>query len=277
MAGTALPIEVLDRVVQFARHQELLTLSRVSRELQPIAEAKLYEEVIIREHMQAGKGCTALSQQNYARAPYVRRFWLFQDPRLCQRGPWPEQFWRRIQAILERMTSLENLYIYDDTSANTWIFDRPMPFRLRDVCLHFHWDDRLVAFLETQDQLRRLAVQTSIEDGGIINHRGPQLGSLPSLEVLEAPLHVAFDLIACKIQKMAIVIDDESAPLFATFVEVFAKTNKTIRSLNLVAIPEFLVADCLQVLGASTLATTLRHLGVLSLPLMDVRTLPLLT
>lgn len=271
MAGNALPVEVLDRIVQFARHQDLLVLSRASRQLQPIAEARLYEEVLLREPFQAARGCGALSQQNFARASYVRRFWLYQDPRYCQRTPWPEQFWRRVQAILERMTNLENLYLYDDTCANTWIFERPMPFRLRDASLHFQWDEKLVAFLETQDQLRHLSIQTGVEDDEEVTHRAPQLGSLPSLEVLEAPMHVCFDLLPCKLQRMAMVIDDENAPLFSSFVEALSSTNKTIRSLNVVAIPEFLVVDSIRALAASTLSTTLRHLGVLSLPLLDVR------
>lgn len=271
MAVNPLPVEVIDRIVQFVRRSDLPALSRVSKQLQPIAEARMYEEMIMRDPGQASRGCAALSQQDFLRAPYVKRFWLYQDPRLCRPIPWPEQFWRCVQAILEHMVNLEHIYLCDETYANTWIFERPMPFRLRDALLNFQWDEKLVAFLETQDRLRYLCVQTGVDDDTAVVHRAPQLGSLPALAILEAPMHVAFDLLSCKLQRMALVIDDESAPLFGAFVEAFASTNKTMFSLNVVAIPEFLVADSLRVLSASTLATTLRHLGVLSLPLLDRR------
>lgn len=275
MQASTLPVEVLDRVAQFSRRQELLVLSRVCRQLQPLAESRLYEELSLREPVIAARVCAALASRNFVRAPYVRRFWLWQDSRFCQRGPWHAPFLHLVQDVLIKMDNLENLYFYDDVCSNTWIFDVPLPFKLRDAWLHLHWDDRLVAFLETQDRLRYLSIQTSVDDEEGMPHRAPRPGSLPALETLEAPMHVAFDLLPFELKQLGFIIDDENAPLFSSFVEALATINKTIRSLHVVAVPEFLVADTLRMLGASSLSTTLRHLGVLSLPLMDVRSSPI--
>lgn len=270
-----LPDEVFDRIVQFSRTPELLVLSRVSKQLQPVAEARLYEIMRLYDQNKTFHGCLALSRRDYVRASYVRQFWVYQDPRLCQRGPLPEQVWQTINAILRQMKSLQSLYLFDFAFSNSHVLEGPMPFKLREAWLYFQWDSNVVTFLETQDSLHFLSVQTGPEEIEDVNHRSPAVGTISALDTLEAPLHVAFDLIAWNLKRLALVIDDDNAPLFGSFLESLTTINKTIRSFWVVAIPEFLVADTLRVLGASTLSTTLRHLGVLSLPSGDVRVSPL--
>lgn len=243
-------------------------MSCTSRRLQPLAEARLYEVIILRDNAIAFRACQALATRDFVRCAYVKRFWLWQDQRLCERGPMPEPFWRLIQTVLTKMANLDSLYLYDDSLSNTWIFQAQLPFQLNELYLNFRWDDKLVSFLERQDRLKFLAMTTVPYDEEV-PHRAPQAGSLPALETVEAPMHVAFDLLACNIARMSFMIDDDNALLFPSFLDAMASTNKTLRSLHVIAVPEFLAADTLQVLGSSVLGTTLRHVGVLSLPLQD--------
>ena len=270
MQNNMLPVEVLDRIVQFSYPREVLVLSRTSRQLQPLAESRIYEALLLRDSTMALRACQALAARDFVRCAYVKRLWIWQDPRFFPRGPMPEPFWRLVQTVLTKTVNLENLYLYDDTCSNTWIFQAQLPFQLTEACLYFRWDDKVVMFIERQDRLKVLTITTGPLDEEI-SRRAPQHGSLPSLETVEAPMHVALDLLGCNIQRLSFMIDDENALLFTTFLEALASTNKTLRSLHVIAIPEFLATDTLRILGSSTLATTLRHLGVLSLPLTDVR------
>ncbi|EKM49891.1 uncharacterized protein PHACADRAFT_33425 [Phanerochaete carnosa HHB-10118-sp] len=266
MQNSMLPVEILDRIVQFSYQQELLVLSRTSRQLQPLAETRIYEAVLLRDNNAAFRACQALAARDFVRCSYVKRFYFWQDQRFCQRGPMPEPFWRLIQTVLTKTVNLENLYMYDDSFSNTWIFQAQLPFQLTEAWLNFRWDDKLVTFLERQDRLKVLYLTSGPYDEEV-SHRAPQSGSLPALETVEAPMHVTFDLLACSTLRLSFMIDDDNALLFSNFLEAMASTNKTLRSLHVIAVPEFLATDTLRILGSSTLATTLRHLGVLSLPL----------
>ncbi|GJF00220.1 hypothetical protein PsYK624_165000 [Phanerochaete sordida] len=268
MQDGVLPVEVLDNIASFSHQHVLLVLSRTSKQLQPLAESRLYEVLNLRDNAVAFHVCQALQAQDFARCAYVKRFWLWQDHRLCQRTPLPEAFWRLVQSVLTKMTNLENLYLYDDSLSNTWIFQAQLPFQLTDAYLNFRWDDKVVTFLERQERLKFMYVVTGPNEDAY-PHRAPQPGSLPALETVEVPMHVAFDLLPSNILRLSFMIDDDNAPLFPSFLEAMASANKTIRSLHVIAVPEFLAADALRVLGSSTLGTTLRHLGVLSLPLTD--------
>jgi hypothetical protein len=267
-----LPVEIIDQIVHLVRQQELLVLCRVSKQVQIVAESRLYESMQLRDPTRTFLACSALTAQDFVRASYVRRFWMWQDTRLCVRGPLPEPLWQLVQAALVHMENLEDLYLYDDTYSNTWIFENPVPFKLRESWLFFQWDQKLVSFLGTQDRLKFLSLHTGDEDNSNsdLAQRISLTGNFPDLETLECPLHVAFDLLSSNLKRLSFVLDDDHAPLFESFVEAMAVSSMTLSSLYVIAVPEFLMADTLYLLGASSLSTTLRHLGVLSLPLMDV-------
>ena len=88
---------------------------------------------------------------------------------------------------------------------------------------------------------------------------------------LDAPLHVALAVLGSPLRRLRVVLDDDHAPLFAGFLEALVLSNAPLQSLQVHAVPDFLAAETLRVLGASVLATTLRHVGVLALPVQDVR------
>ena len=252
------------------RYEEIPKLCRVSKQVQHIAEAALYENLQLGDPALAYEACTALAAQNFARTSYVRMFYVWQGSR--SRGPLPEAFWRLIKTVLSRMENLEELYLYDDSYSNSWIFDNPFPFKLREVTLFFQWDQRVVGFLDTQDRLKYLQLHTGNEDDGNsdLAQRISLTGNFPELVTLDGPLHVAFDLLNSPLKQLKLVLDDDNASLFESFLEAMALSSMNMHNFLVIAIPEFLVDDTLRFLGASNLATTLRHLGVFSLPLVDV-------
>ena len=264
-------MEVVDRVVQASRLPGLLTLCCVSRQFQQSAEKRLYESLHLRDPTRTFLACQALEAQDFARASYVRRFWMWQDirPRIAL----PETFWRLVQKVLTRMDNLEDLYMYDDSHANTWIFEAAFPFKLREASLHFKWDQKLVNFLNEQESLKYLCLRTGDDDhsNNDLSQRISLTGHLAELETLECPLHVTFDMMMTNLKRLCFILEDDTVPLFESFLEATVISSLPLTSLNILVIPEFLVADTLHMLASSILSTTLRHLGVLSLPMIDVR------
>lgn len=271
-----LPVELWERVAQCSRPNEIAQLSQVCKSLQAIAEPKLYQNLTIRECTLAYHVLSSLYIRDCFRAPYVRRLYMWQDPRAGQRVTLPGQFWMLVQRVLLKTTNLEYLYLHDDSCTNTWVFQKIFPFQLKEVHLHFFWDEALVAFLVSQSSLKLLTVWDPglEEEENDAAQRIVPHGSLPALETFEGPLHAAVDLLACDhLKRICLSADEETAALFATYLPALASSNSVITSLNVVSVPDYLVLYTLQVLSGSPLAERLRHLGLLSLPLLDVRVL----
>lgn len=268
-----LPVELWERVAQYSRPNEIAQLSRVCKSFQAIAEPKLYQNLTLREHMIAYRVLSSLYIRDCSRAPYVRRLYMWQDPRAGQRVALPGQFWLMVQRVLLKMANLEYLYLYDESCTNTWMFQKIFPFQLKEVHLHFFWDEALVAFLVSQSSLKLLTVwDPGLEEEDDAAQRIVPHGSLPALETFEGPLHAAVDLLACdRLKRICLSVDEETAALFATYLPALASSNSTLTSLYVVSVPDYLVLYTLQVLSGSPLGERLRHLGLLSLPLLDVR------
>lgn len=268
---TSLPLAVLTTIAQHVPRTDLPALARTCRTLQAPAEATLHADVLLRTPDIAFAALLSLSARDYTRAGYVRRLWVYP----LRRAPWPEAFWRGLARALPHMPLLSTLVLHDESGAHAWVLDGDpaLPCRLTDAVLAFAWDAHLLAFLESQDRLRSLSLLPS---GSAVAPPPLQEGSLPALTTLEAPMHAARALLACKaLRKLALLIDDEGAGTFAGFLHALARARTPLSSLHVVAVPEFLVVDALAALGgAPALAGSLRHLGVLALPLTSVRPPP---
>ncbi|KAI0088705.1 hypothetical protein BDY19DRAFT_994069 [Irpex rosettiformis] len=262
-----LPTEVCSQVVQYAYPSDLPALGRTSKAFQVLAETRIYVHITMKDDASLRRIGTALLSRDHVRSSYVRRLWVYQDPRIS-RGPWSEGHWRVIQNILPKLVNLESTYIFDEAYVNTWIFDtNQIRFQLREATFGFNWDNALVNFLEGQHELRILCIQAPDEDDNTRRTLAP--GSLQKLESFDGPLFVATDLITSPLRRLCIRVDEENAPLFSAYITEFARTNKTLSSLNVLHVPEYLVADSLHVLALSPVSGSLRYLGILNLPVSE--------
>ncbi|KAI0698104.1 hypothetical protein BC835DRAFT_1269369 [Cytidiella melzeri] len=259
-----LPAEVCAQVVQYAHSSDLPALGCTSKALQVLAETRLYQHVIMKDPTSIYRMSLALHARDFCRAPYVKRLWVYQDTR-CSRGVWAEELWIVIRNILAKLENLEIIYIFDENCTNTWIFEpRVLSFRLKEANLGFSWDETFVSFLETQTELRALTIQVPDEDEHTRRILAPD--SLQKLESFDGPLFIAADFITSPLTRLNTRVDEENAPLFSTYITTLAHSNKTLRSINVLHIPEYLVSDSLRVLASSYLSSTLRYIGILNLP-----------
>lgn len=266
----ALPAEICAQVVQYARFGDLPAIGRTSKAFQILAETRLYNHIIVKDTETLNRVGNSLftPARGLARAPYVRRLWVYRDPRTAE-GPWRDAHWRAIVILLPMVINLDNLIIWDDTSVHTWCLDAPtIRFQVREANFVFNWDDSLASFLEGQHELRSLIIQAPDEDENTRRILAP--GSLQKLESFDGPLFVAIDLMTSPLKRLCIRVDEENAPLFSSYITELSRVNKTLSSLNVLHVPEYLVADSLRVLALSPLSSSLRYLGIVNLPLGDV-------
>ncbi|KAI0345499.1 hypothetical protein BDW22DRAFT_1352978 [Trametopsis cervina] len=264
-----LPVEICAQIAQHARMSDLPALARVSKPLQVLAETRLYQHIVMRDPPSVYRISISLLARDHQRALYVKRLWVYQDHR-ASRSPWPEDLWDVVRKVLNALHNLESAYLYDESSTNTWLFDPArIPFQLREANLGFHWDDALMSFLEGQKDLQVLTLQMPEDDE--ITHRTLSRDALPKVELFDGPLFVALDLRFRPLRRLNIRVDEETVPLFSIYLAELALVNRTLRSLNVQNVPEYLVADSLRVLASSPLAESMRYLGILNLPAAEVR------
>ena len=265
----SLPTEICAQVVQYARSDDLLALGRTSKAFQVLAETRIYNQIALKDDASIRNMMRSLLSLDHARTSYVRRLCVYQDRR-TNRGTWTQGHWRAIQNILLRLVNLETVYVFDEAYSNSWIFDvNEIRFQLREANLGLSWDSALVSFLESQHELRTLYIQAPDEEDNARSTLAP--GSLQKLESFDGPLFVATDLITSPLKRLSIRVDEENAPLFSVFITELARTNKTLSSLYVQHVPEYLVADSLHVLALSPLSASLRFIGILNLPIIEVR------
>lgn len=285
-----LPAEILGMVASNLAPPDLLRLARTSRAFQSAAESRLYESVVFRDASAAFFGCHALTVRNAFRAPYVRRFILYQDPRRMHPrmsfAAVPPQFWTAVQAALRVMVNLDYMVFHDPNIAHAWILPtRPAIdaedeseglLQLSEANVRLPWDPALVAFLADQRALRVLVLGPDADLRGSDSGDGPLCPlpprALPALEVFSGPLLVAAELLACPLTRLQIAVDEDTAVLLPTVVADLARTVPTLRKLHLVGVPEPVSLETLGVAARGVFAAGLRTLGVLPISFHDVRT-----
>lgn len=275
MQNRILPPEVCARIVRHTSLSDLPALCRTSRLFQENAEQRLYHDVYLQDPHQAERICNSLLAYEGRRAAYLRFIHVDVDTRLYPRYRLPEHFWRRISDVFLKADNLDYVYMADPEACRSWILDpSSVHFQLREAMLSLSWNKHLVAFLQTQKQLRSLFVYQveSLRDNDAATMRrihpmAPD--SLPGLTTLEAPLLVATELLSRPLRQVQAPMDEDGDILLA-FLSKAAQSNKTLRSLNVHNVPDFLVSDALRILANSPLAAYMRHIGILQLPLSEV-------
>lgn len=207
------------------------------------------------------------------RGPYVKRLWFYIDPRRgVTRGHLAHQFWQMMQVALSTMTELKDLLIHDPAGTATWILDPDeMRFQLHTAKFRLQWDDDMVAFLQSQHQLKHLQTLDAHDITRVVPL--PE-GHLRELESFEGPLLVAAEMLSCpSLSHLRIIVDEEVFQLLPQFVENIVTSDLPLRSLHVNVIPDPVVEETLEALTVdSKCCARIQHLGVIMMPWIHVST-----
>ncbi|RDX48739.1 hypothetical protein OH76DRAFT_1351669 [Lentinus brumalis] len=265
-----LPPEVFSAVVSYVTTRDLITLSRTSKAFQRAAEPLIYEHVVLRDAQSAFLGCHAITVRDAFRAPYVKRFILYQDNRRMMPrsnlATVPAQFWLSVQHALAKMVNLEYLVVHDPQAAQSWILDHSdIRFQLREANLRLPWDSHTVLFLTGQKKLNALILSTDgKEDVPLCTLPA---AALQSLEVFSGPVLVAAELLGCSLTRLQLTVDEETAPILPTVIADVGTIMVTLRKLHIVGMPDHLLMETLQLISTSWHAI---HRCLMQLPALEV-------
>ncbi|KAM5541202.1 hypothetical protein V8D89_005131 [Ganoderma adspersum] len=262
-----LPPEVYSVIASYVNARDILKLARTTKALQRAAEPRIYEHVVLRDAQAAYLGCHSITMRDGLRAPYVKRFVLYQDPRRSSpRNNFTAvsaQFWLIIQLALTMMVNLDTLIFWDPLVSHSWILDHEqIKFQLREANLRLPWDAHVVEFLQKQDKLQALNACDSVDDGPLCPLPPAALGALESFS---GPVLVVAELLGCPLTRLQVILDDDTAPILSPVLGDLAKIMKGLRSLSVVNMPGSLLLETVQLVSTSVFASSLRYLGVLPL------------
>ncbi|KAG1720777.1 hypothetical protein EDB19DRAFT_1646904 [Suillus lakei] len=262
MTTKALPPEACHRIVHWTRRCDLTALCLTSKSLQKSAEIKLYEVIMSGDINVIFRACESVVSQERL-GPYVRSFYLYQSARRTQ-TELPHRFWNMIQKALWKMRCLAVLYIDDPARANTWILnDIPkIPFQLREANFRLPWNRHIVKFLESQKKLRQFQIS------GGMDADAPQFedGSLPDLCTFDGHLASATQLLSlsCSLRHLRVPLDRSTNKQLLDFIPHLAALSRTLRSLNIIHIPEELSVEAIKLI--SFVCPDLHYVGIIPLP-----------
>ncbi|EJC98347.1 uncharacterized protein FOMMEDRAFT_137000 [Fomitiporia mediterranea MF3/22] len=157
--------EAYQLIVQNVKSRsDLCTLTRTSRAFQRAAERALYNTLVMNDSTTAIKICHSITS-NPRLGALVDALTIFASPPTrddeddsSDNGVvgLPEEYWKSIASVLAQTTRLRHLNVHvDGDSAFAWIL-RNIKFRLDSFHCDLAWDEDLVNFLNSQDQLRDL-------------------------------------------------------------------------------------------------------------------------
>lgn len=260
MTTIALPPEVCHRIVHWTRRRDLLALCLTCKSLQKDAEIKLYKTIMSGDINVTFRACQSIVLQERL-GPHVRSFCVYQNARRT-RAELPHSFWQMVQKALLRMRCLDMLRIDDLAHANTWVLC-DIPFQLREANFRLPWTHHLVRFLESQNKLTQLQIMGGLDEDA------PQLkaGSLPDLCTFDGKLVLAMQLISvpCHFRHLRIHLDRDTNTKHLDFIPRFASLSRTLRSLNIIHIPEELSVEAIKLI--SSVCPDLHYLGIIPLPM----------
>jgi len=206
---------------------------------------------------------TIILQSRYG--PFVRLFWFNQESRR-QSQNLPQSFWKALQDALNRMPNLEVLHLSDNTFSNSWVLSpERFSFQLSEAKLRFAWDDYTVSFLQSQRKLRVLQITDQMDD---VVRLQIQPSTLPLLQVFDGNLLIGIQFLACPLTHLQLVVDIDG-PQVLELLPKLALVHKTLRGLNILALPDDVSVRALNIIARS--CPLLHHVGLLHLPIVSVR------
>jgi len=204
---------------------------------------------------------TVILQSRYG--PFVRLFWFNQESRR-QSQNLPQSFWKALQDALNRMPNLEVLHLFDNTFSNSWVLNpERFSFQLSEAKLRFAWDDYTVRFLQSQRKLRVLQIIDQMDD---VVRVQIQPSTLPLLQVFDGNLLIGLQFLACPLTHLQLVVDIDG-PQVLELLPKLALVHKTLRGLNILALPDDVSVRALDIIARS--CPLLHHVGLLHLPIVS--------
>ncbi|EJC98365.1 uncharacterized protein FOMMEDRAFT_149162 [Fomitiporia mediterranea MF3/22] len=280
MAPFTVPPEVARRIARAAADRRTLALlASTSRTLQDAAEKLLYENIELFPHpiqfylLETLAECprVAAHVRTYTlspTAPYRIGMALAHEremQRTIQATIVRREFWERVSASLVHLTQLDLLILVDPTVSHSWVLDRARTLRTTEARLGLAWDERVAAFLETQDRLRCLTVSEVAENAPLAPLSA---NALPCLVQFEGPLLVLDFLLHCPITHLKFPIDSEDAVSLLPLVLPELHRLKKLRSLSITTMPPELFLPSMSTI--SEVCPNLQYLSHIPLP-MDHR------
>ena len=243
---------------------DLASLCRTCKAFRREAEVRLYESLMFLDPSKAYLACRTIILQS-RHGPFVRLFWFNQESRR-QSQNLPQSFWRTLQDALSRMPNIEALHLSDNTFSNSWVLSpERFSFQLSEAKLRFAWDDYTVSFLQSQ---RKLCVLQIIDQMDDVVRLQIQPSTLPLLQVFDGNLLIAIQFLACPLTHLQLVVDMEG-PQVLELLPKLALARKTLRGLNILAMPDGITVRALTIIARS--CPLLHHIGLLHLPTISVR------
>jgi hypothetical protein len=271
MPANNLPPEVCARVAHFtATWPALVALSATSRTFQRAAEPRLYGSLQLTDPHVARRAFAVLARTpRVAALVHTLRFWLSVAAR--QRHPeLPREWWSALQAALAALPNLANLLVYDPRQANAWVLD-PARVRLpalREACLRVGWQPETVAFLAAHPQLKHVVIL--VPDSQDLDAYPPVPSHiLPSVQVFDGPLPVAFEIVASPLTHVQVMYDHPvlEEPMMR-WVPKLGRLSRTLRALSIVGVT-ISMTDRIMDLVANH-CPQIKHLGLVALPVGSV-------
>lgn len=265
MPGMPLSPEISRRIAQLTslRRGDLHSLCLTCKAFQREAEVRLYDALSFSEPQKAHQACRTLI--NHERlALLVHTFWFIHEARRPVILGQP--FWLSIKSALSHMHNLECLVLFDTSFSNTWVFDPlQIKFQLREAKLRFTWDASLVDFLESQTKIGVLTVFDNMS-----TWRAGLPEFLPVLKVFDGSFIAGMHVVHSPLTHMQMIIEREPEVVeqVLELLPLLSHTQKTLRGFSLLDLPEELSSRALQII--STSCPTLRHVGLMPLPVINV-------
>lgn len=215
-------------------------------------------------------------------------------------------FWAALHGALGTMRNLEHLVLFDPSYANSWVLnglgntedvegeDELAGRKVTEAKLRFAWDEHVLHFFQRQrrlavaqlqspecDPVHTTVVGSEQRDGTPMRDVALSAGSLPSLGIFDASLEAVLGAVRANApllnvqafveysSLMSPAMDDDSVDLYDGLEEdmkTFAKVGKTLKSINLLELPEDATGRIVNVLAK--VCPDLLYLGLLRLPVV---------
>lgn len=272
MNHSALTPELYSRIVQWASHRDLASLCLTSKAFLLTAQTRLYTNLHLNSATLAFQVCRILINSPHNLASHVKHFVAYHG----QRTALPEAFWLVIAGALQKMHGLESLAIVDPAEGgenNSWVLEGIRAEGIKEVKLRLGWDKFVRGFIERQPRLRFFHCMDRPED---VFHLVPAApgppGPFSCLQTVDAAMVVVAEILessSCPITHLQAHIDVEFGTQVLEFIPHLVKIKNTLRSLNLIDIPEEVVGKTLKLIAMY--CPGVKHLGVVPLPCQNVR------
>ena len=294
MPGLQLSPGLCKQIVSCVQNSnDLVALSRVSKDFHKEASAALYAQVKLMQPVQIALFVRTLTgPPSLIDYGILIRIFVLSTHSLPR--SLPQDFWPNIQRVFFRLPNLRSLVLRDTAGTNSWVLDHPnIPFQIQDLELSTTWDHHVVRFLQGQSRIKMLFLSGLVLPGSLTGAKAtekrsddvseptgafpPGLGGfdpedssivLPNLQVLAAPLGLLKDFEPMStILRNAQLVVPPFLPL-KDVLQALRRLPRTMKGINLQGLPTSASVPVLEVITQR--CPNIRHFGTVYLPICNV-------